>query len=155
MHQEKILQEVKSSHPWLNDRVLQAVECKCKAEGTANAKVHAHACSKVIFEEYKAWSDRVAAELRNMRPGSKAWWSKEKQLQHRKQKTSSIPALKVDKEEWVRTAEGKANLLAEAFKSKYHLPGIEENRYSPIAPVEADWNIDPNIALTAEDLQTY
>ena len=68
----------------------------------------------------------------------------------RKQKTSSIPALKVDNGEWVRTAEGKANLLAEAFKSKYHIHGIEENRYSPLAPVEADWNIDPNIALTIE-----
>ena len=46
------LEEVKSTHPWLNERVMEAVEAKRKAAGTPEEKEAATRCSKVILAEY-------------------------------------------------------------------------------------------------------
>ena len=146
----KLLRETKSTHPWLNDRVLQAVEQKRGAEGSEKAREMAAECSKVILNEYKSWCDQVGIELRNMRPGSKAWWAKEKQLQHKKQKACSIPALKSSDGQWVRSTESKANLLAKTFQDKYSLPVQQVDKYSLVENVEADWDIDPSVALSVE-----
>ena len=114
----KRLVEIKSTHPWLNDRVMNAVSEKRDAAGNSEEEAKTAACSKVIMNEYHLWCGKVKDELSNMRPGSKAWWAKEKQLQFQKQRNCSIPALRDKAGSWIREPSDKGNLLAETFSSK-------------------------------------
>ena len=56
---KKKLTERKSTHPWLNERVTQAVDARRKAQGTPEEKTQAAQCSIVILEEYNAWCRRA------------------------------------------------------------------------------------------------
>ena len=82
---KKRIKETKSTHPWLNDRVLRAVETKRQATGTQEERQKAAECSSIILEEYMAWGDNMKNELRGMPPVAKAWWATERQLQLQKQ----------------------------------------------------------------------
>ena len=91
---QKTIQEHKSTHPWLNEAVVDAVATKRNAEGTALERAKACECSALILSEYRKWADEVASSLVSMPKGSKAWWGKQRQLQMQKQNQSSIPALR-------------------------------------------------------------
>ena len=52
---------------------------------------------------------------------SKEWWRLNKELLHRKTKSSSIPPLKTNGQ-WMSEAKDKANVLAKTFASKSALP---------------------------------
>ncbi len=43
------LSETKSTHPWLNKRVMQAVEAKRVASSTADEGVRTHECSRIVL----------------------------------------------------------------------------------------------------------
>ena len=146
----KLLVERKSTHPWLNDRVLRAVDAKRKAEGTSEEKEKAVECSASVLREYNAWCKRVREELNGMQSGSKTWWTKQKQLQQHRQQLCSIPALKDEAGDWIQQPEGRANLLAEAFGAKYHLPAAQRNECSEVMPVQVDWDIDRAAVLSVE-----
>ena len=135
---KKKLVERKSSNPWLNDRVMLAVNAKRQAHGTTHEKEQAEHCSRVILEEYNAWCWRVKEDLLQMQPGSKSWWAKERQLQMKKQKQCSIPALKTKEGDWVRDPKDKANLLAKCFGDKFSLPGAQTNEYTNLDRVLVD-----------------
>ena len=75
------LSETTSTYPWLSERVMQAVEANRVASSTADEGVRTQECSRILLEEYDRWVSQVRQELSEMKRGSKAWWSKERQLQ--------------------------------------------------------------------------
>lgn len=135
----------KSTHPWLNDRVVEKVKEKTRAEGTPNEQAAAQTCSAAILEEQRAWSDRMKLEMHSMRTGSKAWWGRSKQLLDLHQKVSSIPALKNPSGQWVTDPHGKAELFATTFQAKYNLAQEEANEFSTVVtqPDEGRIEIQP------------
>ena len=119
--QKTIIRDRKSTHPWLNDTVLQAVANKREAEGTPEEAARAETCSEVVKREYFAWVASVRRDLQDKNRGSKTWWARERQLQLKTQKCCSIPALKKPDGSWVRNAQGKADLLAQTLAGTYKL----------------------------------
>lgn len=148
---KKTLVEQKSSHPWLNERVLATVTAMRTAAGTLEEGVKAAECSKVVLQEYDAWCKKVKKELLDMKPGSKAWWAKEKQLQQQRQKQCSIPALKDADCTWQLEPAGKANLLAKSFGDKFSLPAAETNAYSQVDDVSLNWSDLPVLSVEAAE----
>ena len=65
-----------------------------------------------------------------MQPGCKQWWSKTRELLGDDAKTCNIPALKNTAGEWITSAKGKADELAETFAAKSQLGEQEFNRFS-------------------------
>ena len=56
---QKMIQEKKSTHPWLTDEVEDLVEAKQAAEGTANAREAAEACSAGILRQFLEYTKRT------------------------------------------------------------------------------------------------
>ena len=131
--------EHKSTHPWLNDKVVEAVQAKRQASGSNEEAARASMCSAVVLAEYKSWCCRTQQELNEIQRGSKAWWAKERQLQLNKQKQCSTPALKDKQGQWNREAGSKAQLLADTFAGKSSLPDEETNRYSEKHDLDIKW----------------
>ncbi len=80
----------KSSHPWVNGKVMDAIECKCKAYGTPGFPAAAERCRQVLVDEYKAYRQRTREKLSSLPRGSKAWWRHDRELLDRKAEISSI-----------------------------------------------------------------
>ena len=128
----KWIEEKKSSHPWLNDRVESMVKRKIDATGTPFARRAIEECSEVMKEEFAKYLEKEKTRLRKVRKGSKGWWSKSRRLLRQKAKICSIPALKTPTGEWLTDAKSKADHLACTFKSKYKLRVRETNAYTCI-----------------------
>jgi hypothetical protein len=122
--------EKKSTHPWLTDKVEQLVREKVSAAGTDAGQAAAEACSAGIREEHEAYVQNTRKELAALPRGSKAWWSKSRELSDQRGKCSSIPALRNGSGGWVLDASGKAELFSNTFSKKYKLIEREENEYS-------------------------
>ena len=119
----------KSTHPWLNSRVEQAVKEKAQAL-PEHLDAASKRCSTIIKEEHTLWVERSKAQLKDLPPSSKEWWKRSRQLALQKEQISSIPALKSTDGEWVVSAQRKADLFADTFERRYVLPAAEENEYS-------------------------
>ena len=126
------LRQRKSTHQWLTKEMQHLVRVKQVAEGTPTERLAAEECSKVILEEYQAYVKRSVEQLRDMRPGNKAWWARARHLLEMKSRCSNIPAFKSADGDWVFDAAGKADVLANTFKSKYEWILEEENEYSEL-----------------------
>ena len=59
-----MIQEKKSTHPWLTDEVEDLVEAKQAAEGTANAREAAEACSAGILRQFLEYTKESPQKLR-------------------------------------------------------------------------------------------
>ena len=138
---KKRIVERKSTHPWLNEAVLQAVADKRDAEGTPGETEKAKACSSAVLQEYNGWVSDVHKHA-SMKQGSKNWWKVERQLQLQKQKCSSIPALKQEDGTWTRDSKGKADVLATTLSSKYTLAERQSGEYSTIQDERLNWLLD-------------
>ena len=151
---QRLLGEKKSTHPWLNERVAQLVKEKKEAEGTAQEQEATEACSKGVLEEYRAYVNRVRAELAELKAGSKKWWTKTQELLKEKSKTCNVPALRKPDKTWVTTAKGKANLLKDTFSAKYTLPAEARNCYTELVQQELqeDWGV-PSLKEATETLK--
>ena len=114
------LRTKKSSHPWLNDRTIALVDAKRTAEGTPFEKAAA-------YHDYTA---RTAQKMRCIKPSSKLWWKKAKEVMKHEAQVSSIPALESNDGEWVLDAQGKANLFAVTFAEKCKLPRLCYNSHT-------------------------
>ena len=104
------------------------VRKKQQAEGTNGERAAAEECSQTIMEAYRDYTKRSAAKLQQLAAGTKAWWSKSRQLLDMKPRCTAIPALKTSEGSWEFEAGGKANF----FQSKYTLIPREDNEYSQI-----------------------
>ena len=76
----RTVEHFKSTHPWLNERCRTAIALKCASECGVDYEASRDHCSKVLVEEYKAYQERVRAELRKLPKGSKKWWRLNRQL---------------------------------------------------------------------------
>ena len=70
------MQEIKSSHPWLTDEIIQLTEQKRRAEGTPQESEAVIACSAKIMEERMKHMERMKVFLQEMKSSSKLWWKK-------------------------------------------------------------------------------
>jgi hypothetical protein len=91
----RIIQERRSTHPWINDRVVQLVQQKKAAEGTGYENEAKGQCSAGILEEYGKYVGKERDVLKALPRGRKQWWAKSRQLLQKRSAISSIPALKV------------------------------------------------------------
>ena len=87
-------------------------------------------CSIGLAAEREQYVMKLHASLREMPRGSKAWWTKSRELLRKKGKCDGIPALKTDAGEWAMAPGDKAKLFAESFVGQITLPDIRHNEYS-------------------------
>ena len=73
---KRTLKEIKSTHPWMTERVVEAVAKKRGAEGTELEQTATEMCSKVILEARTAYTNKTKQELQNMKQGSKQLYKK-------------------------------------------------------------------------------
>ena len=88
------------------------------------------ACSAGLAAEYHDCIVRTAQKMRELKPSSKLWWKKAKEVMRHEAQVSSIPALKTNDGVWVLNAQGKANLFADTFAGKCKLPQPRQNVYT-------------------------
>ena len=127
---ERLLVERKSKHPWINERCLHAIQNRNATAGTPEAAAASIACSRLLFEEYLLYIQRMRDKLQKEQRGSKGWWRIANQIMEKQGNKASIPALKDATSAWVREPLGKANLLATTFSSKFCLPALVTNEFS-------------------------
>ena len=130
----RILVERKSTHPWLNSRVLEAIARKQAASGTNAEPEASRACREHILCEFMKSVDRTRERLGNLSRGSKQWWGLARQPLDHKSKYSSVPALKTSTGEWIMDAHGKSVQMAPCFNSKFGLRPAQCNEFSAIPP---------------------
>ena len=118
------------THPWLNDRAVALVDAKRVAQGTPLERETTLACSAGLAAEYHDYIVRTAQKMRELKPSSKLWWKKAKEVMKHEAQVSSIPALKTNDGVWVLNAQGKANLFADTFAGKCKLPQPRLNVYT-------------------------
>ena len=90
----------KSSHPWMNNKVMEAIEAKCKAYGSIEFPAAAARCRQVLADEYQSYRQKMREKLSGLPRGSKAWWKHNRELLERKAKVTSIPPLRDDSGKW-------------------------------------------------------
>ena len=112
---QHVLRERKTTHPWINERVLELVKAKHEAGGTDAEAAARDACSKGFLEEFGKYVNAERSNLSQMRRACKGWWSKTRQLLQHKGTVTSIPALKDGAKGWTLDAVGKADLFAKTF----------------------------------------
>ena len=150
----RIMSEKKTSHPWMNARAVGLVAARCAAAGTAQEREAAKACSEGLLQEYNAWVEKTKQKLLELPRGSKQWWRLSKQLLRSQQPGCSIPALRKEDGCLAQTASEKAETCAKVFRSKFHVPVLEENVYSqlPEAPQSQLAFQTPDVAACEEGL---
>ena len=127
-----LLREKKSTHPWVNRRVVELVAHKRAAAGTANEKSSTLACSDGIKEEYEKYIEKEKSRLRMETGASKGWWSRIRRLLNQTSKTCNIPALKKENGKWCQDAKAKADHLDTTFMSKCQMEAKIANDYTAI-----------------------
>ena len=123
------IRERKSTHPWVNDRCVEAIRLKNDSVGTADSVSLSVRCSKVIFEEFLSYTERMRNKLLKERRGSKGWWKIANEIMGKSSSATSIPALRSDGA-WVFEAAAKADVFADSFAAKFTLPDAELNEFS-------------------------
>ncbi len=141
--------ENKQSHPWLTDSVLEHIQKKRDAHGQPNEQEAVVACSAAIRTAYDEYVAKTCQELREIKRGSKLWWKKSRELQHRMRACSNIPPLRETGGDWVMEASAKADLFAKTFSDKYTLRDAEENVFSTVVDLPATDHCEND--PTAED----
>ena len=129
---KRYMNESRHTHPWLTKEVEDLVLAKHAAQGTDGELTAAEACSEAILKEHRAFAQKSADEMRQLKPGNKAWWSKSRKLLELKPRCTSIPALKTDDGTWKFRAVGKAEMLADTFRNKYQLIPCERNKFTDL-----------------------
>jgi hypothetical protein len=151
---QRTLREHKSTHPWVNDRVIKLVEAKRAAEGTDREVDCRDRCSAGLLEEYRKYVASERDALRALPRGKKAWWSKSRGLMEKKGKACSIPALRAANGDWVLDNGAKANLFVQTLSSKFTLGAIEENDYTEldVSPLRKQEKLPAVTERCAEDV---
>ena len=119
-----------------------AIEKRNAAEGTDLEKLATTKCSEVMLQEREKHIVNTRKELKEMKKGSKQWYSKTNELTGQETKVCSVPALKGPTGKWVHDPEEEANLFAETFANKYTLCEGEDNRHSILdQSKESQWQL--------------
>ena len=91
-------------------------DVKRAAQGTPLEMETTLACSAGPALESHVYIVRTAQKMGELKPSSKLWWKKAKEVMKHEAQVSSIPALKTNHGVWVLNAQGKANLFADTFE---------------------------------------
>ena len=89
-------------------------------------------CSEGFFEEYLKYVSRIQKELSRLPRGSKLWWTLSRRIMLKPEKACNIPPLCGPEKVWAFTPIAKAELMGTALSSKWDVPRLTENIYSPI-----------------------
>ena len=76
----KNLCKKKSTHPWIDDKVMELVRAKQAGAGTSEAKEAMEACSVGIKEEYLKYVEAEKVKLRQESKATRGWWSRTRRL---------------------------------------------------------------------------
>ena len=71
---KRVLNEMKSTHPWLTEEVEAAIAAKNNAEGTDQESAKSIECSRIIMIAKENYIYRTRQELRDMNGQPKQWW---------------------------------------------------------------------------------
>ena len=123
-----------STHPWLNDRCRNAIATKLEARGTEREVFERDRCSQILCDEYDAHVARTKRELNDLPSSSKKWWKLSNALQGKSSASSSVQSLQRTDKSWARTANERAELLADTFLHKSSLPQATTNEYATLNP---------------------
>eukprot|EP00973_Karenia_brevis_P071633 9954457-Karenia_brevis.AAC.1 len=101
------LVEIRSSHPWLNDRCLRALHLKNSTVQGADARARVEECSAVFMQELRSYQDKCRRQLKEVKRGSKRWWHLCNIIMGKSQSSERIPALR-DNRGWLFSPHEKA-----------------------------------------------
>jgi len=68
------IDEVKRSHPWLNDKCAHAIAKKNACTDTTAYEAAAKECTTVISEEYKKYEKDLRLKMQKLSKNDKRWW---------------------------------------------------------------------------------
>ena len=77
---KQILKELKSTHPWMIEQVVEAKVRKRKAEGTEREKEETEKCSQIILQARIAYTEKTITELEELKRGPGNWCEKSAEL---------------------------------------------------------------------------
>ena len=119
---QKVVQERKGTHPWIDSQVMLSVQERNRAMGTEHEAAAVAQCSNAMLEARRAYQERTKKELQELPPGSKLWWKRSRELLQQKSTGATIPALKSPTaNEWCLSPQSKADVLATTFAAKNKL----------------------------------
>ena len=122
------INEVRSNHPWLNDRCKMAIAAKKKAEGSP-AHMQAHqSCSEILHEEHREYVRKLRMEIAALSKSDKRWWSLNRELLNRQARMTRLSPLK-DDHGWVTDSKAKVDLLSTKWQEKFVLPTEIDDPY--------------------------
>ena len=139
------------AHPWLNDRCRQAIDEKQSAVGTPQELPARDRCSQILTEEHDKYIGRMRGKLSRLPRSSRGWWRLANALAGKRSKSSGIQPLRNSAGQWVRSSQGKAELLAETFARKSTLPAEEVNDYTAVG--EEDFADDTFLPIRCRDVK--
>ena len=114
--------ECRSNFPWVTDECRHAVSVKHAAEGIASYTEASERCTAVLQRVRAAYLYKLKASMERLSPGSKKWWTLNKQLLNRQAAAASFPPLRDKSNTWCRTAASKANAFVETWSDKCLTP---------------------------------
>ena len=98
---QRMLLDRKSSHPWVNDRIVDPEHRKTNAESTNDEHRSRNEYDARIREEYLRYVARELEHLKSMAKSSEAWWRRAHKLLRHQERTCTIPALRGRNGEWL------------------------------------------------------
>ena len=63
---QRVLRERKTTHPWINERIVELVVAQRAAEGTEHEDATRVQSSTAVLEEYEEYISRARTELQEM-----------------------------------------------------------------------------------------
>ena len=94
---------------------------KNHAEGKDDFPAVQEQCATILREERAKYVEKLKAKLSALPKSSKQWWRINRELLRRTANVKSIPPLR-DGSTWLVDAKAKADIFANTFVSKSHLP---------------------------------
>ena len=87
--QQKLI-ERKTTHPWINKRVEEAIAQRNAAEGTDLEKATTEKCSEVMLQERERHIAKTRLSLQEMKEGSNKYWSTSNELLGKESKVQRL-----------------------------------------------------------------
>ena len=129
----KIINDIKSSHEWLDDVCRRLIRRKRAAWGTDEFRVARDECTQGLLDAYHRFLKETRTKLGKLKPSSREWWRLSRSLMSLGSVNEVIPPLRCNDGSWATSASAKANLLAETFAEKSRLNDAELNDHSRIS----------------------
>ena len=121
----------KSSHPWLNDRSI-VLDAKRTAEGTPFEKEATLACSAGLAAAYHDNTARTAQKMRCIKPSSKLWWKKAKEvMKHEAQVSSTRASRMTARGFWMHRARPTFSLSLLRKSASFHVCATTHTQCAP------------------------